>query len=104
MKHNSYENFFTHFSNKTKLAVILSLIEKPLSVNEIAKKTSIEQSNISHSLKSLTECHILECKQEGKKRIYSLNKKVTIPMLNIVKKHIATNCCGNCNQCSKEAI
>lgn len=104
MKSTSYENFFMHFSNKTKLAVILMLMKKPLSVNEIVKKTKIEQSNISHALKSLTECYILECKQEGKKRIYSLNKKITIPMLNIVKKHVATNCYKECNQCSKEAI
>ena len=85
-----------NFANKTKLEIILSLRDKPLSVTEIAEKINEEQSKISHNLKKLATCHILEVKKEGKKRVYSLNKETVAPMLNIVEKHVKKNCmlCG----------
>lgn len=99
MKFESYNNFFSNFSNKTKLNIILFLKEGPLSVTDIVKKTGMEQSKVSHNLTRLTKCNILKVEQQGKKRIYSLNKKTVVPLLNIVKKHIYKNCpikCGGC--------
>jgi len=55
-----------------------------------------EQSKVSHNLKKLTDCNFLDVKQEGKKRIYSLNKETIIPLLNLVKKHVQKYCCEEC--------
>lgn len=99
MKNNTYNNFFMNFSNRTKLAIILCLKEKPLSVNEIVERIGEEQSNTSHNLKQLTKCKILNVKQQGKKRIYSLNKKTALPLLELVEKHVGVNCAGNCSGC-----
>ena len=97
MKHYSYNNFFMNFANKTKLNIILALENKPLSVNEITKKIKGEQSRISHNLSKLLQCHILDVKQKGKQRIYSLNSETVIPILKIVKRHIKKNCVlGKC--------
>jgi len=92
MKYYSYNNFFMNFANKTKLNIILALENGPLSVNEITEKVKGEQSKISHNLSKLLQCHILEVKQKGKQRIYSLNNETVIPMLKIVKKHVKNNC------------
>ncbi|MBS3088791.1 winged helix-turn-helix transcriptional regulator [Candidatus Pacearchaeota archaeon] len=106
MKNNSYQNFFANLANKSKLDILLSLKDKPLSVNEIAKKIKEEQSNVSHHLKSLSDCHIVYSKKQGKKRIYSLNNKTISPILKLVQTHAAKNCsdgCSkNCKGCSNE--
>lgn len=96
MKHYSYNNFFMNFANKTKLGIILALENKPLSVNEITEIVKGEQSKISHNLSKLLQCHILNVKQKGKQRVYSLNSETVIPMLKIVKSHIKKNCLKAC--------
>ena len=81
-----------NFANKTKLNIILALEKGPLSVNEITEKVKGEQSKISHNLSKLLQCHILEVKQKGKQRIYSLNSETVVPILKIVKNHVKKNC------------
>jgi DNA-binding transcriptional ArsR family regulator len=97
MKKSSYEKFFTNFSNKTRFGIITSLMEGPLSVGEISEKTGEEQTNISHNLSGLVRCNILKVKKDGKKRIYSLNKRTVGPMLKLVEQH--TYGCGDCSSC-----
>jgi hypothetical protein len=38
------------------------------------------------------ECKFLDVKQEGKQRIYSLNKDTIIPILTLVEKHVEKYC------------
>ncbi|MBU0466116.1 MAG: metalloregulator ArsR/SmtB family transcription factor [Nanoarchaeota archaeon] len=95
MKSRSYDSFFANFSNGTRLAIILCLKEKALSVGEIVEKVGGEQSNVSHHLEHLRRCKILNVEKKGKKRIYSLNKKTVMPMLRLVEKHV----CNNCESC-----
>lgn len=105
MKNNSYQNFFVNLANKTRLDIMLSLKDKSLSVNEIAKIIKEEQSNVSHHLKSLSDCRIVYSKKQGKKRIYSLNGKTISPIFKLVQTHVAENCsegCSkNCRGCAK---
>ncbi len=75
MKCSSYNLFFEVFSNKTRIKIIEALITGEKSVSEICKLINEEQSKVSHNLKKLTECHFLDVKRKGKKRIYSLNKE-----------------------------
>ena len=92
MKCISYDLFFRNFANPERMKILLALKEKPLSVGEISEKLKIEQSSVSHSLSSLKHCSIVQSKQIGKKRVYSLNKKTTVPLLNIIDKHTACFC------------
>lgn len=96
MKCKSYETFFVNFSNKSKLGIITALRCGPLNVSAIAKKINEEQSAVSHNLKKLTDCHILDVKKVGKERVYSLNKDTAIPILKLVEKHVIKNCPGSC--------
>lgn len=98
MKCPSYELFFETFSNKTRMRVIEALSYGPKSVNEICKITKEEQSKVSHSLKKLTECHFLDFRRQGKKRIYSLNKDTIMPILNLVEKHVRKYCKEVCHK------
>ena len=98
MKNNSYVGFFSNFTNGTKLKIIASLAGGPLTVGEIARINGIEQSNVSHNLSSLLECQIVSCEKDGKRRLYSLNKKTVYPLLKIAKKHVRCNCSLDCGR------
>jgi len=93
--YNTYHHFFSNLANPLKVDIIISLKEKEKSVNEIAENLDEEQSKISHALVSLKLCNIVESKQKGKQKIYSLNKKTIVPMLNLIDKHAQTQC-SNC--------
>ena len=79
-----------------RLQIIEELRKKPMSVGEICEQVGEEQSKISHNLKKLYECNFLDVKQDGKKRIYSLNKETIVPLLELVEKHVRTYCCDGC--------
>ena len=65
-----------------------------MSVTEICNELKEEQSKISHALTSLYSCNIVESRQDGKNKIYSLNKKTILPLLKAVDSH-------NCDFCRK---
>lgn len=96
MKEHSYNNFFTNFANKTRFKIIMALRKKPLNVNSLSKQMGEEQSKVSHNLKILADCNVLEVKKRGKERIYSLNKDTVIPLLKLVEKHVKKHCPYNC--------
>ena len=92
MKNNTYDNFFINFANRTRFNIIMALRKGPLNVSEIMEKIGEEQSKVSHNLKKLSGCNILDVKKNGKQRIYSLNEDTVVPMLKIVGKHVRNHC------------
>ncbi len=98
MKYSSYYPFFRNFANKTKFDIISALRAGPLSVTDIAKAISMEQSKVSHNLRKLNHCHILNVKQKGRQRIYSLNNETVAPMLKIVEQHVKKYCGRVCKR------
>ena len=101
MKSHTYHIFFTNLANELKIRIIINLRDKEKNVTELSKELKIEQSKISHALSSLRCCSIVKVKQKGKKRIYYLNKKTIIPILNLIDKHSKTFCDGSCQMCKK---
>ena len=98
MKRASYNNFFMNFATQSKFDIIMALRDGPLSVSQLAEKLGEEQSAVSHNLAKMSGCHVLDVKQDGKQRIYSLNKDTVIPMLEIVERHVKCCCIGRCRK------
>lgn len=99
---STYPIFFRNLANPLKIKIICELRENPNSVNELSEKLEIEQSKISHAFNSLRICKIVNVKQKGKSRIYSLNKKTILPMLKLIDKHASNFCkCKECKGCLK---
>ena len=96
MKCPSYNLFFETISTKVRMEILCLLRGGAKSVSEICKALGEEQSKISHNLKKMVECRILEARQQGKKRIYSINKETIIPILDLVEKHVQKYCGGKC--------
>ena len=90
--------FFETISTKTRMEILCLLRERAKSVSEICKALGEEQSKISHNLKRLIDCHVLEVNKKGKKRIYSLNKDTIIPILDLVEKHVKKYCGEVCKK------
>jgi len=97
MNNSTYHIFFSNLSNPLRISIITSLKEKEKNVTELSRKFKIEQSKVSHALASLKSCRIVDVKQKGKERIYSLNKKTIIPILKLIDKHASTFC--DCKKC-----
>jgi len=87
-----YYPFFGNLANPLKIGIVGLLKEKEMSVLELAKKLEEEQSKVSHALKSLKNCSIVEMKKQGKQRIYFLNKDTILPILKIVDNHEIKYC------------
>ncbi len=96
INHKTYHIFFGNLANPLKIGIILSLKNGEKNVTEMSEELMVEQSKISHSLTSLKNCKIVEVNQQGKERIYSLNKKIIVPMLNLIEKHAHINCKCEC--------
>lgn len=94
LKCDAYHVFFRNLANPVKTQIIAELKQKPMCVNELSEKLGIEQSKLSHALANLRFCHLVESKQRGKKRMYSLNKKTILPILDIIDKHRQRDCEG----------
>ncbi len=92
----TYHYFFRNLANPLKIKIISCLKDKGKSVTELIKDLRVEQSKLSHALSSLKACNIVDVKQEGKQRIYSLNKKTIVPILNLIDKHAITHCGEDC--------
>jgi DNA-binding transcriptional ArsR family regulator len=102
MKDNTYYIFFSNLANPLRIKIIQTLKEKSSNVTQLSERLNIEQSKISHALKNLRCCNIVNVEKAGKERIYSLNKNTILPILNLIDKHAKTHCEGGCKcQCKK---
>ncbi|MCH7951302.1 winged helix-turn-helix transcriptional regulator [Patescibacteria group bacterium] len=89
----SYQRFFQTLANENRLKIIHFLqVHDARNVSEIVEGTNLEQTLVSHNLKRLHNCHFVEAKQNGKERIYSLNKTTIEPLLLLMDKHVNTYC------------
>ena len=102
MKTSTYYVFFSNLASPLRIGIVEALKSKPLSVSELSGVLDVEQSKLSHALSNLRCCNIVSVKRVGKKRVYSLNKKTIVPILDLIDKHAKTFCKGGCKgQCQK---
>ena len=92
--------FFTNLSNPTRLAALEQLMDKPMSVNELADALGQEQSMISHNLKPLLECNLITIQKQGKKHVYSANQETLSPIFEAIQNH-AQKFCPTGGKCLK---
>lgn len=79
---------FKALSNEVRLKIIDVLRRRNMSVTELCEETREYQTKISHELRCLTVCGIVDFERDGKRIIYSLNKKTVLPILEAADKHV----------------
>lgn len=79
---------FKMISDPTRLSILFLLQKEELSVGAIAQSLSMEQSAISHQLKTLRTSRLVKSKRAGKNMIYSLDDLHIFSILEQVSTHI----------------
>ncbi len=89
--------FFDNFASESRLAIIRALWRKGRSVQEICKRTGLEQSNVSHQLRAMRRCHLVKVRAEGKRRIYELESSVRT-IIRACENHVKKHCKHRCEK------
>ncbi len=88
--HKKVTRFFAALSDETRLKILLSISDKPKSVNKIHEslgKENITLSAVSHQLKNLADLEIIVYIKKGKEKTFSLSDKFCWCILRDVLKH-----------------
>ena len=88
----AYDRFLVTLRNKTRLSIIQSLMHKPKNVTQLTSELKIHQTSVSHALRRLLDCGFVFVKRNGKKRIYSVNKKTIEPLIKLMENHVSRYC------------
>ncbi|MDP2974103.1 MAG: metalloregulator ArsR/SmtB family transcription factor [Candidatus Diapherotrites archaeon] len=92
MKDENFHLFFGMFANRLRAGILVTLMEKPMPVTELAAELDAERSRVSHALLAMQRCHVVESEKKGKQRLYSLNKDTVKPLLRLVDRHAEKYC------------
>ncbi|GEM_PF-257898 len=102
MNSNLCEGFFAVLADRNRLSIISLILDKDLTVNEISNQLDLEQSLVSHHLKTLKDHGFVDYNIEGKSRVYSVNKETVRPLMDIMRSHISKTCGFACEYKVKE--
>lgn len=72
---NALAEFFDALSDVTRLKILSALSVSKMCVTDISAVTALNQTTVSHQLKTLRSCRIVECTRQGKVMFYSLASK-----------------------------
>ena len=96
--------FFSSLSDETRLKILLTLADKPKTVNEIyekAGKGSITLSAISHQLRQLTDMGIVDYEKNGREKKFALSGNFCWCILKDALRHFSEKDSGGCKSCMK---
>lgn len=79
---------FKIISDPTRLSILFLLQEEEQSVGAIAETLNMEQSAISHQLKTLRTARLVKSERSGKQMIYSLDDLHVFSILEQALTHI----------------
>ena len=76
MNYNDYTGFFKALADENRLKIIDMISNAEICACEILWELDITQSTLSHHMKILCDCSLVNSRREGKWMYYSLNKAV----------------------------
>ncbi len=81
-------DFFKVMADKTRLRILLELLDANLCVMHISERLGMSQSAISHQLAILRAADLVRVKRSGKTVIYSISDEHVRLMLDMAVLHI----------------
>lgn len=79
---------FKVFGDSTRIRILLILLEKEASVNEIASNLNMNQSAISHQLKNLKNSKLIKKRRQGQTIYYSLDDSHVYKIIEMGLAHV----------------
>lgn len=80
--------YFQNFSDQTRIKILSALALKELCVNDISRILGINQTTISHQLKTLKDQDMVDYRREGKVLIYYLKSPIVNDMMMYAVKNL----------------
>ena len=80
--------YFQNFSDQTRIKILTCLSIMDMCVNDISNILNINQTTISHQLKTLKDQDIVEYRREGKILIYRIKSEYVADMMMYAAKVI----------------
>lgn len=80
---------FRGFADPSRLSVLVTLRDGPLTVGEIVEATGLSQSNASNHLGCLRDCGLVVAEQEGRYVTYHLSDDRVGELLNLTETLLA---------------
>ncbi|MBQ3891543.1 MAG: helix-turn-helix transcriptional regulator [Lachnospiraceae bacterium] len=81
-------DLFKVFSDSTRIRILYLLIGGEKNVSDISDELSMNQSAVSHQLKTLKQSDLVKVRREGKAMFYSLADSHVESILKIGMEHI----------------
>lgn len=79
---------FKVFGDNTRIKILWTLFDNEICVADIAEKTSMSQSAISHQLRILKQARLIKARRDGKNTFYSLSDEHVKRIIEQVMIHI----------------
>lgn len=79
---------FKVFGDDTRIKILWNLFDSEICVADIAEKTGMSQSAISHQLKTMKNARIIKARRDGKNTFYSLSDDHVKRIIEQVMIHI----------------
>ena len=83
---------FKVFGDVTRIKILWILFDKEICVAEIAEKTQMSQSAISHQLRVLKQARLIKARRDGKNTFYSLDDEHVKRIIEQVMIHVNEGC------------
>ncbi len=81
-------DLFKVFGDSTRIRILYLLLDGEKNVSEISEGLSMNQSAVSHQLKTLRQSDLVRVKRDGKAMVYSLADDHVESILKIGMEHI----------------
>ena len=81
--------FFKGLADKSRLAILETLLEEDKTVAEIVKITGLSQPNVSSHLGCLLECGLVYKSRHGQFMLYRISSEQTVEILNLMRGIVA---------------
>ena len=88
-KLNKIAEFFRVFGDRGRISILYSLFDEPLCVNDIAEKTGLSPSLVSHQLRVLRQNHLVKYEKQGKLSMYELDDAHVSDMIETAFGHLS---------------
>lgn len=88
VKFTDLAEFYKIFGDPTRLKILLSLRDGEASVTELSKKVNMNQSAVSHQLRTLKQARLAKVRRDGKSSYYSFDDEHIYLILKLGIEHI----------------
>ncbi len=85
---NKLALFFQNFSDQTRIKILSALALRELCVNDLSLLLKINQTTISHQLKTLKDQNVVDYRREGKVLVYFLKSEAVNEMMMYAVKEL----------------